>query len=116
MHREKRDDHILLWSRLSDTHAKSGCVFLWHHDWIGHPLGFLELPNESSLAEPTNLFADCFSLWLRKPAHRLLYWFGFWVNIEGVLSEFRGNTWHVGWFPCKYFPALTEELDERAIL
>jgi hypothetical protein len=33
-----------------------------------------------------------------------------------VLSEFSENTYHVGWFPFKYFPVLTEELDERAFL
>jgi hypothetical protein len=32
------------------------------------------------------------------------------------LSEFPGNTWHVVCFPCKYFLALTEELDERVVL
>ena len=33
-----------------------------------------------------------------------------------VLGEFPGYSWHVGWTPCEDFPALTEELDERAFL
>jgi hypothetical protein len=49
---------ILIETCIIDTHAKSCCVFLWHHECVGHPLGLLELPNESGLAEPTNLFTD----------------------------------------------------------
>ena len=33
-----------------------------------------------------------------------------------MLGEFPRNTWHVSWTPRKYFPVLTEELDERAFL
>jgi hypothetical protein len=33
-----------------------------------------------------------------------------------VLNEFPGNPWHVGRTPGEDFPALTEELDERAFL
>src|SRR3954470_5140166 len=33
-----------------------------------------------------------------------------------MLSEFPGNSWHIGRLPGEYFPALTEELDERAFL
>ena len=31
-------------------------------------------------------------------------------------GEFLGYSWHVSWAPCEDFPALTEELDERAFL
>ena len=63
-----------------------------------------------------DFFADGLAFRLRETAQCLLYRLGVRVNIECVLSEFPGNTWHVGWFPCKYFPALTEELDEHAFL
>ena len=36
--------------------------------------------------------------------------------MECVLREFPGYSWHVGWAPCEDFPALTEELNERAFL
>ena len=38
------------------------------------------------------------------------------ANVKCVLGEFPGYSWHVGWAPCKNFPALTDELDERAFL
>ena len=42
--------------------------------------------------------------------------FAFRINVKSVLSEFPRYTWHVGWFPCKDVPVLTDELDERAFL
>ena len=33
-----------------------------------------------------------------------------------MLGKFPGYSWHIGWTPCEDFPALTEELDERAFL
>ncbi|KAK1642026.1 hypothetical protein QYE76_059831 [Lolium multiflorum] len=38
------------------------------------------------------------------------------LALGSTLRACPGNTWHVGWLPCKYFLALTEELDERAFL
>ena len=33
-----------------------------------------------------------------------------------MLGKFPGYSWHISWTPCEDFPALTEELDERAFL
>ena len=38
------------------------------------------------------------------------------IDIKCVLGEFPGYSRHVSWTPGKDFPALTEELDERAFL
>ena len=38
------------------------------------------------------------------------------VDMKCVLDEFPGYSWHVGWAPCKDFPALTEELEEHGFL
>src|SRR4051794_39425499 len=56
------------------------------------------------------------ALWFRVSAHFLLYSYGVGIDIECVLGELPGDAWHVGWFSCKYLPALTEELDEHAFL
>lgn len=63
-----------------------------------------------------NFFAYSFSLRLREATEGLLHGFCGGVDVESVLSEFPGNTRHVRWLPCEYFPALTEEPDERAFL
>ena len=41
---------------------------------------------------------------------------GVWEDIECVLGEFPGNSWHVRRTPGEDFPPLTEEFDERAFL
>ena len=56
------------------------------------------------------------ALRLGEAAHGLLDRFGIWINLKGVLGEFPGYTWHVGWTPGEDFPVLSEELDERAFL
>ena len=55
-------------------------------------------------------------MWLGDAPHHLSNWSDVGVDVECVLGEFPGYSWHVGWAPCKDFPALMEELDERAFL
>ena len=63
-----------------------------------------------------DFFSYCSSPRLRVSSRRLLNWFCPRIYIESVLGEFPGYSWHVSWAPCEDFPALTEELDERAFL
>src|SRR4051812_19997241 len=63
-----------------------------------------------------DLGAHGFSLRLGEASQGLLDRFGIRIDIEGVLSEFPGDAWHIGWLTSVYFPALTEELDVRAFL
>jgi hypothetical protein len=58
----------------------------------------------------------CFMLWFVKPSKRLLDRPCFWIHIECMLDEFPTNPWHVWRTPGEDFPALMEELDERAFL
>ena len=55
-------------------------------------------------------------MWLGDASHCLFDWPDVGIDLECVLGEFPGYSWHVGWAPCEDFPALTEELDERAFL
>ena len=55
-------------------------------------------------------------MWLRQSSDGLLDWLGVWKDVECVLGEFPGNSWHVHRTPGEDFPALTEEFDERAFL
>ena len=55
-------------------------------------------------------------MWLGDASHCLPDWSNVGVDVECVLGEFPGYSWHVSWAPCEYFPVLTEELDERAFL
>ena len=55
-------------------------------------------------------------MWLGDASHCLPDWPDVGIDVECVLGEFPGYSWHVGWAPCEDFPALTEELDERAFL
>ena len=55
-------------------------------------------------------------MWLGDASHRLSNWPDIGVDVKCVLGELPGYSWHVGWAPCEDFPALTEELDERAFL
>ncbi len=57
-----------------------------------------------------------FALRLCEATEGLSDWSSTGVKIECVLGEFPGNTWHVCWTPGEDFPALTEELNERAFL
>src|SRR3954454_18438539 len=63
-----------------------------------------------------DLGAHGFALRLGESSQGLLDRFCVRIDIEGVLSEFPGDSWHIGWLPSEYFPALMEELDERAFL
>ena len=62
------------------------------------------------------LFAYRPSAWFSVSSYSLMYWFGVLEDFELVLGKFPGNPWHVRWDPCKDFPVLTEEFDERAYL
>ena len=55
-------------------------------------------------------------MWLGDASHCLPDWSDVGVDVECVLGEFPGYSWHVSWTTCEDFPALTEELDERAFL
>ena len=55
-------------------------------------------------------------MWLGDASHCLPDWPDVGIDVECVLGGFPGYSWHVGWAPCEDFPALTEELDERAFL
>ena len=107
---------VLVEAGVVDAHTQDRRVFLWHQHRVSYPGGFLDLSNKTSFLQPIAFFADGLALRLQKATQRLLHRFSVRVDIECVLSKFPRNTWHVGWFPCKYFPALTEELDERAFL
>src|SRR3954467_3793940 len=63
-----------------------------------------------------NFGTDGLTLRLRKASQRLPNRLCIRVDIEGMLSEFPGNSWHIGRLPGEYLPALMEELDERAFL
>src|SRR3954464_9089150 len=97
-----------------DAHAQGIGVFLWYQYWIGHPRSLFNLADKSSLLESVNFGANGLALRLREASQGLPDWFRVRVDIEGVLSEFPGNSWHIGRLPGEYFPALTEELNERA--
>ena len=62
------------------------------------------------------MFADRFGSWLGQSLDGLLDGLGIWRDIECVLGEFPGNSWHVRRTPGEDFPPLTEEFDERAFL
>ena len=55
-------------------------------------------------------------MWLGDASNCLPDWPDVGIDVECVLGEFPGHSWHVGWAPCEDVPALTEELDERAFL
>ena len=55
-------------------------------------------------------------MWLGDASHRLSNWSDVGIDVECVLGEFPGYSWHVSWAPCEDFPVLTEELEERAFL
>ena len=46
----------------------------------------------------------------------LLCRLGAWPNLQGVLSNFSRNDWHVRGSPCKDISIGVEEVDERAFL
>ena len=75
-----------------------------------------DFDNKPGRQEPGHLLTNGFPPLLIKPPEKLPDRLKFWINIEGVLSEFPRYTWHVGGFPCKDVPVLTDELDERAFL
>ena len=55
-------------------------------------------------------------MWFGDVSHRLSNRPDVRIDVECVLGEFPGYSWHVSWAPCEDFPALTEELDEHAFL
>ena len=72
--------------------------------------------NEPGCQESGHLFSNGLAPFLVEPPEKLSNRFKLWINIESVLSEFPRDTRHVGRFPCKDVPVLTDELDERAFL
>jgi hypothetical protein len=41
---------------------------------------------------------------------------GAWPDLQGMLSDFPRNAWHIQRFPCKDVFVCMEEVDERAFL
>ena len=113
---------MILWTmfietREVDTHAKDVSVFLRDQDWVSDPCGLrVQLLDEVCLSKSINFRQHGFAGWFRKMPQRLFNWPSHWIHIKRVLGKFPGYSWHVSWTPCEDFPALTEELDERAFL
>ena len=76
----------------------------------------VNLLDKLSYQEPSHFLADCLSLLDGGPSEMFLDWFYFRVDLQTMLSQSPGYTWHVRRFPCKDVPVLTEELDERFFL
>ena len=72
--------------------------------------------DKPSRQEPGNLLTNGLASFFIEAAEKLLDRFKLGINIKSVLSEFPRYTWHVGGFPCKDVPVLTDELDERTFL
>src|SRR3954463_7473534 len=72
--------------------------------------------DETSRQKPGYFFSNSLSSLLIKPTEVLFHWFILRIHIKCVLSELPRYTRHVGGFPCKDVPILTDELDERAFL
>ena len=74
------------------------------------------LHNKPCYQESGYLLTNSLAPFFIEAAEKLLDRFKLGINIKSVLSEFPRYTWHVGRFPCKDVPVLTDELDERAFL
>ena len=107
---------VLIERREVDAHAEHLCVLLGYEHRVGHPRSFLDLPDEFCFEESIDFLAYRLALWLRKSPHRLLDESCIRKHLQGMLGKFSGYAWHVGRTPRENFPALTEELDERAFL
>ena len=91
-------------------------VLLRNHDDISEPFGVVYLSDKSCRQQSSHFLTNGFSLLDGGPPKMLFDWFYLWVNLQTVLSQLPGHTWHVRRFPCEDVPVLTEELDERFFL
>ena len=98
-----------------DAHSER-LILLRNHDDVGEPLGVVHLTDELGCQEPSNFFTNGLPLLCSRATKMLLHRYCLRVNSQMVLNQLPGYTRHVGWFPCKDVPVLTEELDERGLL
>ena len=74
---------------------------------------FLDEPGHQKLR---NLLADHPAFLRIKATQALLHRLGAWSDLQGVLSDFSRNAWHVRRFPRKDVSVGAEDADECAIL
>ena len=98
------------------AHAQHLRVLLRDKHGVCYPGGLFNFADELGCEESVDFFTDGLTLWFSKTLEGLFYWSSLRAYFKCVLGEFSGYTWHVSWTPCKYFPVLTEEFDERAFL
>jgi hypothetical protein len=106
---------MLVEGREVDAHAEHLSVSPWDEHYLEtHVACLISRINLAASSRLTSI-----PMALRFGSKKLLDWSGIGVDLSsmlGVLGEFAGYSWHVGWTPGKSFPALMEEFEKRAFL
>jgi hypothetical protein len=99
-----------------NTDAFHICIFLGDQYWVRYPSRCFDLFDEPSSSKWWSSAAIALRFGSSKHRRGCLTGRAFGIHIECMLGKFPGNSWHVHRTPSKDFPALTEELDECALL
>ena len=70
-------------------------------------------PAASSFAS-SFLMASCLSGENRR--NRCFFWYGFRVDLQGMLDQLLEHPWHICWFPREYISVGPKEVDELEFL